>query len=162
MRRPRSARFLLATALALAFALGACSSPDDPTDPSATVIAPVPTSVAADPSPQPEPSPGATEPAGPAPGAADPVEFFASQEAPCRTYAEGVGNPVVDAARFTGARQVDDLGGGDYLVEDGQGTRLRVRPDGGVVLPESGNETDLMPAPYGFGCRPAVFRGGSD
>jgi hypothetical protein len=87
------------------------------------------------------------------------VAFFRSQEAVCRAYAEKVGNSVVAADRFTGARQISDLGGGAYLVEDGQGTRLVVKPGEGVVLPESGNPTDEMPSDYSFGCPEDVFVG---
>lgn len=87
------------------------------------------------------------------------MAFFRSQETACRAHAEKTGNPVVAADRFAGARQVGDLGGGAYLVEDGQGTRLVVKPGDGIVLPESGNPNDEMPSDYSFGCPEDVFVG---
>jgi hypothetical protein len=94
--------------------------------------------------------------------APDAVAFFRSLQAGCAQHAAATGNPVVEPDRFAGATQVRDLGGGSYLVRDGQGTELVVQPAKGVVLPASGRAGDLMPSPYGFGCSEKVFLGGSD
>jgi hypothetical protein len=94
-----------------------------------------------------------------APGA---VAFFQAQQGACAQHAVATGNPVVEPDRFSGATQVSNLGNGAYLVRDGRGTELRVEPGKGVVLPPSGNSTDLMPSPYGFGCPETVFVGAAD
>lgn len=96
------------------------------------------------------------------PAPVEPVTFFRAQAPGCRAHAKQYGNPQVESARFIRATLVDALGGGAYLIRDGLGTRLVVRPTDRVVLPESGKETDLMPAPYGTGCPPEVFKGSAD
>ncbi len=93
------------------------------------------------------------------PAPAEPVSFFRSQAAPCRAHARKTGNPQVEAARFIRASLVDSLGDGAYLIRDGFGVRLVVRPADRQVLPESGKDTDTMPAPYSKGCPPEVFKG---
>jgi ABC-type transport system substrate-binding protein len=90
------------------------------------------------------------------------VAFFRAQEAGCAQHAAATGNPPVEPARFAGATQVRDLGGGSYLVRDGRGTELVVQPAKGVVLPASGKAADEMPSPYGVGCSEKVFLGSSD
>ena len=92
---------------------------------------------------------------------AEPVTFFRSLAPACRAHARKTGNPQVEAARFIRASLVDALGGGAFLIRDGFGVRLVVRPAGQVVLPESGKDSDDMPAPYSFGCPPEVFKGAS-
>jgi hypothetical protein len=101
----------------------------------------------------------ATVTPGNAPGA---VAFLQAQQAACAQHAAATGNPPVEPDRFSGATEVSDLGNGAYLVRDGRGTELRVEPAKGVVLPPSGNQTDLMPSPYGFGCPETVFVGAAD
>ncbi|GAA1229014.1 hypothetical protein [Pseudonocardia alaniniphila] len=91
--------------------------------------------------------------------APDAVAFFKAQEPACRAEAERVGNPVVDPARFAGAKLVQQNADGTALIEDGEGTQLIVDVSGGKVLPSSGNPEDFMPDPYGFGCPPEVFVG---
>lgn len=92
---------------------------------------------------------------------AEPVSFFRSQAPACRAHAKKAGKPQVEAARFIRASLVDSLGKGAYLIRDGFGVRLVVRPADRVVLPESGKDTDEMPAPYSEGCPPEVFKGSS-
>jgi ABC-type transport system substrate-binding protein len=91
--------------------------------------------------------------------APDAVAFFKAQEPACRAEAERVGNPVVDPARFAGAKLVQRNTDGTALIEDGEGTQLIVDVSGGKILPPSGNAEDFMPDPYGFGCPPEVFVG---
>ena len=94
--------------------------------------------------------------------APDPVAFFTAQEPVCQAFAEQVGNPVVDPARFAGAKLVRRNTDGTALIEDGEGTQLIVDVSGEKVLPPSGNPVDFMPDPYGFGCPPEVFVGAAD
>lgn len=89
----------------------------------------------------------------------DPVAFFRDQEAPCRQFAQQIGNPVVEPDRFSGAKVVRDLGNGATQIVDGRGTRLVVVPKRGIVLPESGRTDSVMPLPYEFGCSEKVFVG---
>jgi hypothetical protein len=89
----------------------------------------------------------------------EPVTFFRAQQAGCRIHARQSGSPQVESARFLNAHLVRPLGGGAYLISDGLGTRLFVRPAAGLVLPGSGNDADEMPAPYAAGCPPEVFVG---
>ncbi|MDT7554890.1 MAG: hypothetical protein QOI16_3430, partial [Pseudonocardiales bacterium] len=100
------------------------------------------------------PAPVTTESTAP-----DPLVFFRAQEAPCAQYAQQVGNPVVESARFSGAKVVRDLGRGATQIVDGSGTRLVVVPQRGIVLPESGRTDAVMPQPYEFGCSEKVFVG---
>lgn len=93
------------------------------------------------------------------PAPEEPVSFFRSQAPACRAHAKKTANPQVEAARFIRASLVDSLGGGSFLIRDGFGLRLVVRPADRVVLPESGRDTDEMPAPYAAGCPPEVFKG---
>lgn len=101
---------------------------------------------------------GATA-AGPSTEMPDPVAFFRGMEPVCRAHAERVGNSPIDPAWFAGTVLVADLGNGGYLVQDGAGNRLVVRPAAGTVLPESGSEADVLPAAYSFGCPEDVFLG---
>ena len=89
----------------------------------------------------------------------DPLAFFRAQEAPCRQFAQQVGNPVVEPDRFSGAKVVRDLGNGATQIVDGRGTRLVLVPKRGIVLPASGRTDDAMPLPYEFGCSEKVFVG---
>jgi len=54
---------------------------------------------------------------------------------------------------------VNPYGGGTTEIEDGSGTHLVVDPGRGIVLPASGNQSDVMPPPYGFTCSEKVFVG---
>lgn len=161
MPQLRVLQMLLVVAAAAALATGCGSGPGVPVPaPTAPTVAPG-TPVQADTlaaGTAATPAKGATPPS----SESDAVAFFRDQEAACRAHADRVGNPVVEPDRFATAMLVRDLGGGAHLVEDGQGTRLVVRPGDGIVLPESGEDTDLMPPPYGFGCPEDVFRGTAD
>jgi hypothetical protein len=112
-----------------------------------------------------DPTPAASDtnqPGAVRPTPVEPVTFFRSQAPACRAYAKQHGTPQVEAARFTGAGLVDALGDGAFLIRDGFGTRLVVKPTDRVVLPASGRDTDEMPAPYQLGCPPDTFKGGTD
>jgi hypothetical protein len=103
--------------------------------------------------------PTGTKPATTSPARVDPVSFFRGLEPVCRAHAQQTGNPVVEASRFSGATLIRDLGAGAYLIQDGSGTRLVVKPKERTVLPETGKATDVMPMPYEFGCPADIFVG---
>lgn len=146
--------------------LTGCSTGGAPTPApsiSATTAAPTPTTQPRTPTAT---APGTTAPATGAPAttalpAPDPLAFFRAQEAPCKAFAQQVGNPVVEPERFRGATVVRVLGNGATQIDDGRGTRLVVVPRRGIVLPASGRTTDVMPPPYEFGCSEKVFLGAS-
>ncbi|WP_433294063.1 hypothetical protein ACQPZQ_09245 [Pseudonocardia sp. CA-142604] len=142
--------------LVAAAALVGCTSSGE--SPPATAAAPTTAPVAQDTTTAAAPTtfPTATTTVTAAP---DAVAFFKAQEPACRAEAERVGNPVVDPARFAGAKLVQQNTDGTALIEDGEGTQLIVDVSGKKVLPPSGNPEDLMPDPYGFGCPPEVFVG---
>lgn len=135
--------------------MAGCTSTPENASPSAGV----PTAAAPTTAPAPESPPSTSVRSAPA---IDPVAFFRAQEPGCRAQAKKYDNPPVESARFFGAKLVRALGDGAFLISDGLGTRLVVRPAAPTVLPESGNEADEMPAPYGAGCPPEVFKGTSD
>lgn len=141
---------LLAAGTLVGVVLAGCAT----TAPVATAPA-VPTSAVAAPTAT-APTPAA------APVAVDPVAFFRAQEPACRAHAAQYGNSPAEPQRFSGARLVRRLGDDAYLVVDGLGTRLVVRPAAGVVLPESGRGSDPAPDPYRFACPETVFLGSSD
>ncbi|MGI8814842.1 MAG: hypothetical protein ACR2G2_06010 [Pseudonocardia sp.] len=103
-----------------------------------------------------------SSPVGQAAPVTDPVAFFRMQEQVCRAHAQKQGNAQVEPARFAKAKLVRALGGGTFIIADGMGTRLAVRPAARSVLPESGKVTDIMPAPYGIGCPSEIFEGASE
>ncbi|GAA3103530.1 hypothetical protein GCM10010464_78530 [Pseudonocardia yunnanensis] len=141
--------------LVAAAALVGCTSSGE--TPPATTAAPTTAPIAQDTtSAAPTTFPTATTTVTAAP---DAVAFFKAQEPACRAEAERVGNPVVDPARFAGAKLVQQNTDGTALIEDGAGTQLIVDVSGEKILPASGNAEDLMPDPYGFGCPPEIFVG---
>jgi hypothetical protein len=118
------------------------------------------------PAPAPPPSPAAPPTAArtPAPtttAAPDALAFFRAQEEPCKQFAARQGIDAVDGERFRDAKVVRDLGDGATEIADGRGTHLVVDPGRGIVLPASGEQSDVMPPPYGFTCSEKVFVGAS-
>lgn len=106
--------------------------------------------------------PEANAAAGATRAAVGPITFFKSQEPVCRAFAKKHGNPAVPSSRFRNAHLVHKTGPDRFLIADGAGTKLVVRPKKAVVLPGSGSSHDLMPHPYNFGCPAEVFRGTLD
>jgi hypothetical protein len=112
--------------------------------------------------PAPAPPPPVAPPtAAPSTAAPDALAFFRAQEESCKRFAAQQGIDAVEGERFRDAKVVRDLGDGTTEIEDGRGTHLVVDPGRGIVLPASGEQSDVMPPPYGFTCSEKVFVGAS-
>lgn len=88
------------------------------------------------------------------------VSYFIASEDLCIAYANRVGNPPPDPARYDSVAAVSVLGPYRVVIRDGTGDRLTVdfSPDPPVIYLEEG-PTAVLPFDLSFGCPPDLVLG---
>lgn len=154
--RRRPLRAVVATGLAAAMVLlAACSSAEDE---AVVTDEPATEQPDAEPDDDAEPDTAPDEDAG-----AAALEVFLGAQATCEAYADDMGNPAPDPARFQDVTIVEVRDATTVVLDDGLGERFVVDLGAAPATISGIDGPDaVLPRDLSFGCPPELFLGSAD